>query len=78
MCLNRDWGGARLGRGETGREPASREMLLEKLRKSGVWKNTVSTTSWSTVVATPYIGMARGKNGRRIACVQNNTFKTLP
>ena len=28
--------------------------------------------------STPYIGMARGKNGRRIACVQNDTFKTLP
>ena len=28
--------------------------------------------------STPYIGMARGKNGRHIACVQNDTFKALP
>ena len=28
--------------------------------------------------STPYIGMARGKNGRRIVCVQNDTSKLCP
>ena len=27
--------------------------------------------------STPYVGMARGKNGRRINRVQNDTFKCL-
>ena len=27
--------------------------------------------------STPYIGMARGKNGRRIACVQNDIRSKL-